>query len=193
MTLFVSATAAPKENSRMACTSIDVNTPAPYVSDVSVTDEVVDQIPALRAFARSLTRDATEADDLVQDTLVKALSNVDKYTPGTRLRAWLFTIMRNTFYNKVKVAARERPGAADCASVGIPVAATQDWSVRGRELMEVVARLPSHYREMLILVVMLGESYETSAQICNCAVGTVKSRVNRARQMVMAELGDREI
>lgn len=188
----------------MASTSTDVNTSSAYMSDVSVTDsaheteisvtdEVVEQIPALRAFARSLTRDATEADDLVQDTLVKALANVDKYTPGTRLRAWLFTIMRNTFYNKIKVSARERPGAADCASIGIPVAATQDWTVRGRELMEAVSRLPHHYREMLILVVMLGESYETSARICNCAVGTVKSRVNRARQLVMAELGDREI
>lgn len=154
-----------------------------------VVPDVLDLIPALRAYARALCKNAADADDLVQDTLVKALGNIDKFQEGTRLRAWLFTIMRNTFFTNVKVRARESTGGEDCVS-GAPVAqATQEWYVRGRELMAAVDRLPSHYREMIILVVMLGESYEVAAEICGCAIGTVKSRVNRARQMIIEDLG----
>jgi RNA polymerase sigma-70 factor (ECF subfamily) len=151
---------------------------------------VIDLIPALRAYARSLSRNQADADDLVQETLLKALSNVDKFQQGTRLRAWLFTILRNTFFTKVRISAREKTGAEDCVSGEMSVAASQEWTVRGRELMAAIDRLPSHYREILILVVMLGESYEDAARICNCAVGTVKSRVSRARQLVMDELGE---
>lgn len=158
-----------------------------------ITDDVVALIPALRAFAWTLTRDPIEMDDLVQETLLKALSNLDKFEPGTRLRAWLFTIMRNAFYSRAKRSRREGPGVIDAASIPQPVAPTQEWALRGKELMGVVARLPEHYREMLILVVMLGESYESAAAICGVAVGTVKSRVNRARQMVMADLGDQQV
>ncbi|WP_136683629.1 sigma-70 family RNA polymerase sigma factor [Falsirhodobacter xinxiangensis] len=154
-----------------------------------VVPDVLDLIPALRAYARALCKNAADADDLVQDTLVKALGNIDKFQEGTRLRAWLFTIMRNTFLTNVKVRAREATGGEDCVS-GAPVAqATQEWYVRGRELMAAVDRLPPHYREMIILVVMLGESYEVAAEICGCAIGTVKSRVNRARQMIIEDLG----
>jgi DNA-directed RNA polymerase specialized sigma24 family protein len=97
--------------------------------------------------------------------------------------------MRNTFYTNVGRRARERTGSADCVSGLAIVQPTQEWNVRGREIMRAVEQLPDQYREMLILVVMLGESYEASAQICNCAVGTVKSRVNRARNMVIEALG----
>lgn len=154
-----------------------------------VVPDVLELIPALRAYARSLCRNAADADDLVQDTLVKALGNLDKFQEGTRLRAWLFTIMRNTFFTATKVRTREAPAGEDCVS-NTPVSpATQEWYVRGQELMAAVDRLPQHYREMLILVVMLGESYETAADICDCAIGTVKSRVNRARAMVIEDLG----
>jgi RNA polymerase sigma-70 factor (ECF subfamily) len=153
-----------------------------------ISTDVVRIIPALRTYARSLTR-SEDYEDLVQETLTKALANTDKYRPGTNLRAWLFTIMRNTFYTNVSRRARERTGTADCVSSLATVQPTQEWNVRGNEIMKAVAALPDQYREMLILVVMLGESYETSAQICNCAVGTVKSRVNRARNMVIAALG----
>lgn len=156
----------------------------------AVTTDVVALIPALRAFAWSLCRETTEADDLVQETLLKALSNIEKFEPGTQLRAWLFTIMRNTFYSRVKVQAREKTGVADCVADGVSVAATQEWSLRGGELMAAVGRLPAHYRETLILVVMLGESYERAAEICGCRIGTIKSRINRARSMLMAELGE---
>jgi len=155
----------------------------------TIVPDVLELIPSLRAYARSLCKNAADADDLVQDTLVKALGNIDKFEEGSRLRAWLFTIMRNTFFTSVKIKTREAPAGEDCVS-SMPISPpTQEWYVRGQELMAAVDRLPSHYREMLILVVMLGESYETAAEICDCAIGTVKSRVNRARQMVIEDLG----
>ena len=81
-----------------------------------MSDDVLTHIPALRLFARSLTGRYGEADDLVQDTLVRAISSAGSYTPGTNMRAWLFTIMRNRFYNDRVKRARERPGAEDCVS-----------------------------------------------------------------------------
>ncbi len=158
-----------------------------------VRADVVALLPALRAYAYVLCRNRPDADDLVQDTLVRALANIDSFTPGTRLRAWLFTIMRNSFFNTLAKTKRERTGSEDCVSGTASSASTQEWVVRGGELMRVVQRLPNHYRETLVLVVMMGESYETAARICGCEVGTIKSRVNRARAMVMAELGDRAI
>ncbi|WP_103336323.1 sigma-70 family RNA polymerase sigma factor [Pseudotabrizicola formosa] len=159
------------------------------MTDPSVVPNIIDLLPALRAYARSLCRNATDADDLVQQTLTKALANVDKFTPGTRLRAWLFTIMRNSFYTNTVQRARETTGVEDCVSDLQQTPATQEWSVRGRELHEAISRLPTHYREMLILVIVLGASYEEAAALCDCAVGTVKSRVNRARRLVIEDLG----
>ncbi|MCU0911520.1 MAG: sigma-70 family RNA polymerase sigma factor [Rhodobacteraceae bacterium] len=151
-------------------------------------DELVSLLPTLRAYAWSLTRNGPDADDLVQDTLVKAIANESKFQRGTNLRAWLFTIMRNTFLNRIHAAKRERTAGDDCVSGSVSSPGTQEWSVFGGELMEVIARLPQQYREVLILVVMLGESYEDAARICGCALGTVKSRVYRARAMVMEAL-----
>lgn len=154
----------------------------------SHSDDIVGYIPALRAYARSLTRDLAQADDLVQDTLVKAIAKWHLYRDGTNLRAWLFTIMRNTFFNDRKTRAREVTGAKDCIANTVAAPSTQDWTLRGKEMIAATNRLPVHYRETLVLVVMLGESYEESARICGCKVGTIKSRVARARSMVMEEL-----
>lgn len=151
-------------------------------------DDLVALLPTLRAYAWSLTKNGPDADDLVQDTLLKAIANESKFQKGTNLRAWLFTIMRNTFYNRVHAAKRERTSGTDCVSGTVTTPATQEWSVFGGELMTVISRLPEQYREVLILVVMLGESYEDAAGICDCAIGTIKSRVNRARTLVMQEL-----
>lgn len=151
---------------------------------------IIELIPALRAFARTFYRDPTDADDLVQDTLVKALNAFDSFEPGTRLKSWMFTIMRNTFYTKVKVYMREAPGAAECVA-GLPTSeATQEWSIRGIEVREALARLPPHQREVLTLIGVLGESYEDTAVICGCAIGTVKSRLNRARLNILQQLGE---
>ncbi|ETX29026.1 RNA polymerase sigma factor [Roseivivax isoporae LMG 25204] len=161
-------------------------------SEILDATQTVEWIPALRAYARTLVRNDADADDLVQETLTKAIRNREKFKAGTNLRAWLFAIMRNTFYNNIKRSRREVTGSADCVSGTVSSPATQEWSLRGREMLAAIDRLPTHYREMLILVVMLGETYERAAEICGCTMGTVKSRVNRARNMVAREL-DREV
>lgn len=154
------------------------------------TEEAVRLLPALRAFAQSLTRDAPEAEDLVQETLLRAFRARRQFRRGTNLRAWLFTIMRNAFYSSRVRAGREAIGPEDCVSATAVTPASQEWVVRGKEAMFAVRRLPEHYRDLFVLVVMLGESYEDSAARCDIRVGTVKSRVNRARQMVRDSLGD---
>ncbi|MER9140481.1 sigma-70 family RNA polymerase sigma factor [Mesorhizobium sp. M0830] len=151
---------------------------------------IVDLIPALRAFARTLCRIPDDADDLVQETLTKGLANMDKFEPGTRMKSWLFTIMRNTYYTHVKFAAREAPGLLDCASSRPVSEATQEWTVQSKEVHGAIQRLPEHQREVLMLIGVLGVSYEETAEICGCAVGTVKSRLNRARANALEFLGE---
>lgn len=152
--------------------------------------DLIDLIPKMRAYARALTRDATECDDLVQETLAKALKNHHRFQQGTQLRAWLFTIMRNTFYTSITKRQREMPGMTDCVSGTVAVDPIHDAVITHKQVLAAISSLPRQYREMLVLVIMLGESYEDAAKICNCAVGTVKSRVNRGRQMVMKSLED---
>lgn len=152
--------------------------------------DVVELIPVLRAFARTLCRNPTDADDLVQETLMKAISKIDQYEPGTRLKSWLFTIMRNTFYNRAVIATREAPGAADCVSASPVTLPTQEWSLRGRDVVRAIGRLPPKQREMLLLVTVQGVSYLRAAEICGCDVGTVKSRLSRSRARLLIELGD---
>jgi RNA polymerase sigma-70 factor (ECF subfamily) len=151
--------------------------------------DIVDLIPTLRAFARSLTRNEIDADDLVQETLLKALSNLEKFEPGTMLRAWLFTIMRNAFYTTVRKAGRSELGEGDCASHMAVSQPPQEWALRGGEVLAAIEKLPRHFRETLVLVSMMGESYESAASILGCSIGTVKSRIHRARHLVSETLG----
>jgi RNA polymerase sigma factor (sigma-70 family) len=139
-----------------------------------------------------LTRHADDADDLVQETLTKALRYHDRFREGTQLKVWLFTIMRNTFYTAVMTRNRERPGAVDCVSSPVAVDPDHDRIIAHKEVMSAIERLPTHFREMLVLVVVLGESYEAAAAICDCAIGTVKSQANHARNMVIADLAEAE-
>ncbi|BBE72833.1 sigma-70 family RNA polymerase sigma factor [Oharaeibacter diazotrophicus] len=150
--------------------------------------EIAALIPALRAFARTLVRNPTDADDLVQETLAKGIANAHRFQPGTSLKSWLFTIQRNTFYTSLKISGREHPGAAGCVSETCVLPPTQEWSLRGLELREALDRLPPEQREVLILIGVLGVSYEEAAEICGCAVGTIKSRLNRARNRMLAFL-----
>ncbi|MBL8556158.1 MAG: sigma-70 family RNA polymerase sigma factor [Phenylobacterium sp.] len=148
-------------------------------------DDVVSLIPALRAFAWSLSHNGSDADDLVQDTLIKAWSNRDKFEPGTNLRAWLFTILRNTYYTNVLRRRREvRDETGEYAST-LKTPPTQDWTVAVRSLQDALQQLPAEHREALILVGAAGLSYEEAAEICGCALGTIKSRVNRARARLL--------
>jgi RNA polymerase sigma-70 factor (ECF subfamily) len=148
-------------------------------------DDVVELIPALRAFAWSLCHNGSDADDLVQDTLIKAWSNREKFEPGTNLRAWLFTILRNTYYSAVVRRRREvRDETGEYANT-LKTPATQDWSMAMQALQAALQKLPDEHREALILVGAAGLSYEEAAEICGCALGTIKSRVNRARARLL--------
>jgi RNA polymerase sigma factor (sigma-70 family) len=152
---------------------------------------VVLLIPALKAFARTLSRNPTDADDLVQETLLRTLKSFDSFEPDTRLKSWMFTIMRNTFITRAKVAAREAPGLAECVANSASVQANQEFSSSVRDVQKAIDQLPPHYREVLFLIGVSGVSYDETAKICECTIGTVKSRLNRARTHVLQELGER--
>jgi RNA polymerase sigma-70 factor (ECF subfamily) len=153
--------------------------------DTEWRNEVVAMIPALRAFAWSLSHNGSDADDLVQDTLIKAWSNRDKFEPGTNLRAWLFTILRNTYYTQIIRRRREVRDETGEYANNVRTPPTQDWSIAMRALQAGLAQLPDEHREALILVGAAGLSYEEAAEICGCALGTIKSRVNRARARLL--------
>ena len=154
-------------------------------TDSEWREDVVAMIPALRAFAWSLSHNGSDADDLVQDTLIKAWSNREKFEPGTNLRAWLFTILRNTYYTQVIRRRREVRDETGEYANNVRTPPTQDWSVAMRALQAALAQLPDEHREALILVGAAGLSYEEAAEICGCALGTIKSRVNRARARLL--------
>ncbi len=148
-------------------------------------DAVVTMIPALRAFAWSLSHNSSDADDLVQDTLIKAWTHRDKFEVGTNLRAWLFTILRNTYYTAVVRRRREVRDETGAYAATLSTPPTQDWSLAMRSLQTALAQLPDENREALILVGAAGLSYEEAAEVCGCALGTIKSRVNRARARLL--------
>ena len=138
-------------------------------------------IPALRAFAWSLSRNGSDADDLVQDTLIKAWSNREKFESGSNLRAWLFTILRNTYYTSLVRRRREVRDETGEYAGALKTPPSQEWSMAMHALQDALAQLPVEHREALVLVGAAGLSYEEAAEICGCAVGTIKSRVSRAR------------
>jgi RNA polymerase sigma-70 factor (ECF subfamily) len=153
--------------------------------DIEWRDQVVALIPALRAFAWSISRNGSDADDLVQDTLIKAWSHRDKFETGTNLRAWLFTILRNTYYTAVVRRRREVRDEDDQYARSLTSPPTQEWGLALRALQAALDQLPAEHREALILVGAAGLSYEEAADICGCALGTIKSRVNRARNRLL--------
>ena len=152
-------------------------------------EELVSHVPALRAFARSLASDASHADDLVQETVLKAWSNLQSFTSGTNMRAWLFTILRNTFYSEFRKFRREVEDVDGKFAAQVPDRAAQDGVMDMRDFERAFATLPADQREALTLVGASGLTYEEAAEICGCAVGTVKSRVNRARARLSTLLG----
>lgn len=153
-------------------------------------EKVIEQIPALRAFARTFCHHPNDADDLVQETLMRAIASFDQFAEGTRLKSWLFTIMRNTFNTKYRKGAREIVGLPPNVLESLVTQPQQEWGARSREVHAALMRLPESYREVLVLVVIVGESYEDTAALCGCAIGTVKSRMNRARERLREEMGE---
>lgn len=153
-------------------------------------EEIVELIPALRAFAWTFCSNPEDADDLVQETLVRAINSFDQYNEGTRLKSWLFTIMRNTFSTRYRKRKRETVGIPDGMLNTLTTPATQEWSAHARDVYSALMRIPLQYRNVLILVVLMNETYEDVAKIYGCRVGTIKSRMSRARQRLKEELGE---
>ena len=149
--------------------------------DAATRDAILATVPSLRAFAVSLSGNLDRADDLVQETLTRALANIDSFRPGTNMAAWLFTILRNQFRSEYRKRRREVEDADGAHAQTLQAPAEQLARVEFGELREALSKLPDDQREALILVGASGFSYEEAANICGCAVGTIKSRVNRAR------------
>lgn len=148
-------------------------------------DEIIEHLPAMRAFALSLTRNGTRADDLVQDSIVKAWKGFDSFKPGTNLRAWLFTILRNSFYSERRKAKREVSDVDGAFSSRLASKLDHDGRLAFKDFHVAFETLPVEQREALILVGASGFSYEEAAEACGVAVGTIKSRVNRGRKRLV--------
>lgn len=149
--------------------------------DPGLRDQILATVPSLRAFAISLSGNVDRADDLVQETLLRALANIHSFQPGTNLSAWLFTILRNLFRSEYRKRKREVEDTDGGFADSLKSYPEQIGRVEFQEFRTALAQLPPEQREALILVGASGFSYEEAADICECAVGTIKSRVNRAR------------
>ena len=150
-------------------------------------DDLVRHLPALRAFALSLARNGTAADDLVQETILKAWSKFDSFTAGTNMRAWLFTILRNGYYSDLRRRRREVADSEGLHAARLSQKPDHDGHLAMRDFRVAFDQLIDEQREALALVGALGFSYEEAADTIGCAIGTVKSRVNRGRKR-LAEL-----
>jgi RNA polymerase sigma factor, sigma-70 family len=147
----------------------------------ALREAILAAVPSLRAFAISLSGQVDRADDLVQDTLLRALSNLHRFERGTNLNAWLFTILRNLFHSEYRKRRREVEDPEGSYASRLKVQPEQGARLDFEDFRSALAKLPPDQREALLLVGAQGFSYEEAANICGCAVGTIKSRVNRAR------------
>ena len=165
-----------------------MNTPRIADDDAEFRKGLLDLIPFLRAFSRSLCGDRELADDVAQEALARAWQSRDTFRAGSNLKAWLFTILRNQFYSDRRRAWRQAPWD-ESAAERVPTAkGEQTWAVQLSDTARALRALPAEQREALILVGAGGFSYEDAASISNCAVGTVKSRVARARKALISAL-----
>jgi RNA polymerase sigma-70 factor, ECF subfamily len=167
--------------------------------DDVVTDEIADLHPRLYRFARSLTRDPEEASDLAQETTVRALGSLRSFTPGTNLQAWLFRILRNTYLNQRRTARRHPesgnappPMAATESNGSVLFPVEHDVIVRAelRAVTEAFRQLPERYATPLYLTAVRERSYAEVASELSIPIGTVMSRIYRARQMLLASLAE---
>ncbi|GEP03062.1 sigma-70 family RNA polymerase sigma factor [Methylobacterium oxalidis] len=150
---------------------------------------LTDALPGLRAFAMSLVSDPTRADDLVQETLLKAWAAQDRFRPGTNLMAWLCTILRNQFYSECRKSKREVEDADGTLTAQLIAPAAQEHGSDLRVIWAHMTKLSPQLREALLLVGAQGLTYEAAAEVMGCQVGTAKSRVSRARAFLTGSLG----
>jgi len=146
-------------------------------------------LPALRAFAMSLSGRHDQADDLVQETVMKAWSKQADFTLGTNMNAWLFTILRNLYYSQMRKRGREVQDVDGVFTARLGVAPSHDGRMDLADFRRALEALPADQREAILLIGAAGFSYEEAAAICGCATGTVKSRVSRARSRLQGVLG----
>lgn len=144
--------------------------------------ELLSILPSLRAFAISLVGRHHEADDLVQDTIMKAWAKQEQFEMGTNMKAWLFTILRNELYSKLRKRGREIQDSDGVLTANLAQHPAQYGKLDMQDFRRALEQLPDEQREAIILVGASGFSYEEAAEISGCALGTIKSRVNRARQ-----------
>ncbi len=159
-------------------------------ADETFRGELEAKIPHMRAFARSLCGDPTQADDLVQDALANAWRGRERYTPGTNLKAWLFMIVRNQFYSDKRRSWRQTSLDPETAEATLTAVSDPMAALELDEVRRALAMLPDEQREALILVGVAGLPYDEICQICGCAEGTIKSRVHRARARMVQILSD---
>ena len=154
-------------------------------ADAAFRDLILGAIPSLRAFAISLTNDPVRADDLVQDTILRAWSNAERFESGTNINAWLFTILRNLFHSEYRKQRREVEDADGSYAARLKTHPEQQAHLDFDDFRAALAKLSADHREALLLVGAEGLSYEEAAAVCGVAVGTIKSRVNRARARLL--------
>jgi RNA polymerase sigma-70 factor (ECF subfamily) len=142
---------------------------------------MLELLPNLRAFAFSLTSDPTRVDDLVQETVLRAWANIDRFERGSNLGAWLFTILRHAFYTEHRKRRREVEDPEGAHVARLKVLPEQEAALTMAELRSALVHLPRSHQEALLLVAVEGMTYEEVASLQGVAVGTIKSRVNRAR------------
>ena len=150
--------------------------------------EIAALLPDMRGFARFLARDAAAADDLVQDTVVRALGALDQFTPGTNLRAWLFRIQRNAFYEGLRRRKREDAAMRDTVAAAAVGAPEQFARAEISDLQQVMWTLSPLLREALVLVAAQELTHEEAAAVCDVPVGTMKARLSRARSALARAL-----
>ncbi len=159
-------------------------------SGAEFKEQILALLPSLRAFARSLCGDRTLADDLVQECLLRAWAARDRFEMGTNLKAWCYTILRNHCYDYFRKGRRETEDVDGALTARLSVKADQIDKLALQDLSRHLMELPDNQREALFLIGASGFSYEEAATICGCAVGTIKSRVNRARVQLSVLMGD---
>jgi RNA polymerase sigma-70 factor (ECF subfamily) len=155
-----------------------------------VREAMLAAVPNLRAFAISLCGNIDRANDLVQETLLRAWTHLDSFEPGTNMSAWLFTILRNHFRSEFRKRRREVEDADGGYADSLTTPEEQTSHIEFGELREALLKLSADQREALILIGASGFSYEEAAKICGCAVGTIKSRVARGRVALESLLND---
>jgi RNA polymerase sigma-70 factor (ECF subfamily) len=161
----------------------------PKPNDQGFIDGILANLPSLRSFAISLTRSVDQAEDLVQETVLRAIRKQGLFEPGTNLQAWLFTILRNLFCSVCRRTKREVEDADGSYAATLISVPDQEDRIMVKHLAAALAKLPEGQRKAIMLVGAEGMSYEAAAQALGCAVGTIQSRVNRARNRLAELMG----